>query len=416
MDRRLLVLALGMFALGTDSFVVAGVLPQIARSFDVPIGTAGQLVSVYAVTLAVLAPTIAALAASVQRKRLLLAGLGLFVVANLGTAIAPTFGVALATRALAGVGAAMFSPTAVGAAAMLVPPERRGFALSVVLAGMTLSTAVGAPIGAIIGGLGSWYWTMVFVSALAFGSALGVLALLSTMPLPPAVSLRQRLRPIADAPVALTLLTTLLFMSGVFTVYTYFSVVFARAIAGDAVTLGVLLVGWGAAGTVSNLTSGRLVDRIGPRKVLITMLSVVMVDLLFVRWTGATLWSAAPAILIWGGFGWGQSVPQQYRLVSIAPGIAPLILGLNNTAVYLGMAVGGVLGAATLEIFGAAQLGYVAACLVGGALIAAELASRRIEATEKHTRSKSLGFDEQQSGRVHQRAAEKRVVPGFSSK
>lgn len=109
MDRRLLTLALGMFALGTDSFVFAGILPEIARSFDVSIGAAGQLISVYALSYALLAPTIAALAANVGRKRLLLSGIGLFVIANLGTIVAPNLGIALATRAFAGLGAAMFS-------------------------------------------------------------------------------------------------------------------------------------------------------------------------------------------------------------------------------------------------------------------------------------------------------------------
>src|SRR6201999_25880 len=96
MDRRLLVLALGMFALGTDSFVVAGVLPGIAHGFDVSIGAAGQMTTVYAVTLALLAPTIASWAAHVSRRQLLLAGLGVFVLANLAPALPPTFEIALA--------------------------------------------------------------------------------------------------------------------------------------------------------------------------------------------------------------------------------------------------------------------------------------------------------------------------------
>src|ERR1700753_3165440 len=190
MDRRLLVLALGMFALGTDSFVVAGVWPEIARGFGVGIGAAGQMTTVYAVAFALLAPTVAALAAGIPRKQLLLTGLGVFVIANLGTAMSPTFGIALATRAIAGLGAAMFSPTATGAAAAIVPPERRGFALSMVIAGMTVSTALGSPIGTLIGGLGDWHWTMVFVAALAAASALGVMAFLSHIPMLPAASLR----------------------------------------------------------------------------------------------------------------------------------------------------------------------------------------------------------------------------------
>src|SRR6201994_2986301 len=97
MDRRLLVLALGMFALGTDSFVVAGVLPEISRFFGVSISAAGQMTTVYAITYALLAPTIAALAAAIPRKSLLVAGLALFIIANLATAASPTFAIALVT-------------------------------------------------------------------------------------------------------------------------------------------------------------------------------------------------------------------------------------------------------------------------------------------------------------------------------
>jgi predicted MFS family arabinose efflux permease len=161
MDRRLLVLALGMFALGTDSFVVAGVLPEISQTFHVTIGAAGQLTTAYAITYALMAPLIAAVAANVPRKRMLLAALAVFGVANLITAGAPNFGIAIASRILAGIGAAMFAPTATGAAATLVSPEKRGHALSIVIAGLTVATALGSPVGAVIGGLGDWRWTMV---------------------------------------------------------------------------------------------------------------------------------------------------------------------------------------------------------------------------------------------------------------
>src|ERR1700758_4012003 len=103
MDRRLLVLAMGMFALGTDSYVVAGVLPEIARHYDVGIGAAGQMTTVYSLTFALLSPTIAAVAAAVPRRTMLIAGAAVFVIANLATAISPNFAIALLTRMLAGV-------------------------------------------------------------------------------------------------------------------------------------------------------------------------------------------------------------------------------------------------------------------------------------------------------------------------
>jgi len=378
MDRRLLFLALGMFALGTDSFVMAGVLPEIARTFHVSIGAAGQMTTIYAVTYALLAPVIAALAAHIPRKALLLGSLAVFAIANLGTAIAPTFGIALATRALAGLGAAMFSPTATSSAASIVPPDRRGFALSVLIAGMTVSTALGAPIGTVIAGLGDWRWTMVFVAALAAASGLGVLAFLSHIPMLAPVSLAKRLAPLADARLGLTLATTFLFFCSGFTIYTCFTVVFDRAIGSNPNLLAGLLVVWGAAGTISNLMTGRLVDRIGSRKVLIALMAVVLADFLLLPWTSASLWTAVPAILVWGSCGWAVMVPQQHRLVTVAPAIAPILLGLNNSATSLGTTAAGIVGAAGIQLLGGHQLGYIAAALVLAAMIASELAARRI--------------------------------------
>lgn len=383
MDRRLLVLASGMFATGTDGFVVAGVLPEIARAFNVSIGAAGQMTTAYALSFALLAPTVAAIAGNVPRKTLMLLGLGVFVAANLATAFAPNFAFALAMRVVTGLGAAMFAPTASGAGAMLVAPERRGFALSIIIGGLTTATALGSPIGSVIGGLGDWRWTMVFVAVLGAAAALGITALLSDIPMPPVVKLSRRLAPLADPRIFLTLATTLLAMSGVFTVYTYFSVVFDRAIGGNPLVLGALLVVYGLAGTLGNLATGRFVDRLGSRRMLLAVMGVVVLDMLLFGWTGATLWTAIPAIALWGVFSWSIQVPQQSRLVALAPDAAPVVLGLNNAGTYLGVTVAGIIGATSLQGVGAHHLGTVGAALVLLALAMSELATRRIAAADR---------------------------------
>ena len=377
MDKRLLVLALGMFALGTDSFVVAGVLPKISQSFQVTAGLAGQLTTVYAIAYALLSPTIAALAASVPRKKLMLSGLGVFVVANLATAAAPTFALALLTRAFAGLGAAMYAPTATGTGAMIVKPEHRGKALTIIVAGLTAATALGSPMGTVIGGLGDWRWTMFFVSFVGLVAAGGIAMLLKHVPLPPKVSLAARIAPLGDARVGLTLATTLLAMAGNFVIYTYFSLVFDRVLTSTAL-FGLLLVLWGSGGTVTNLVLSRLLDRFGPREVLMVMLSVLVVDMALVPWASAQLWSSVLAIAVWGIAGWGILGPQQYRLVSIAPTIAPVVLGLNTAATYLGVTAAGVLGAVGLQVLGGHNLGFFSVMLFALAIVSSELAGRRI--------------------------------------
>ncbi|NID15999.1 MFS transporter [Luteibacter yeojuensis] len=383
MDRRLLMLALGMFALGTDSFVVAGVLPELADHFHVGIGAAGQMTTAYALSYAILAPLIAALAAHVPRKRLLLGSLSIFVVANLLTAIAPTFWFAIAMRVLAGLGAAMFAPTATGTATMLVPAGRRGFALSVIIAGLTFATALGSPIGTVIGGLGDWRYTMVFVAALATVAALGVAMLLHDVPLPPQISLRERIAPLHDSRVALTLLTTLLGQTGNFIVYTYFAVIFDRVIGGSTAFLGVLLVLWGSAGTAMNLLAGRYIDRIGSRKVLLFMFTVLIADMALMPWASAWVTTGVVAIVVFGACAWGFQVPQQHRLVHLAPSSAPVVLGLNTAGTYFGVSTAGALGAAGLATVGAHHLGLLSSGFMALALVVAELAHRRIHALER---------------------------------
>lgn len=378
MDRRLFVIALGMFALGTDSFVVAGILPEVSRTFHVSIGAAGQLTTAYAITYALMAPVIAAVAAHVPRKRMLLTALGIFGVANLITAGAPNFGIAIASRILAGIGAAMFAPTATGAAATLVAPEKRGQALSIVIAGLTVSTALGTPIGAVIGALGDWRWTMAFVSAPAMAAALGVSSLLATVPLPPRITLTQRIAPVMDPRVALTLLCTWFYQSGHFIVYTYFTVVFDRAIGHNAALTGALLVIWGVSGTFSNLVTGRLADSIGDGKLIPAMLIALTVVVATFSWTGATLWTTIPALIIYGIVSWGLLAPQQRRLVDVAPQTAPVVLGLNTSFTYLGVTVAGIVGAIGIPVLGAHRLGYLGASIVAIALVLAQMATWRI--------------------------------------
>jgi predicted MFS family arabinose efflux permease len=151
----------------------------------------------------------------------------------------------------------------------------------------------------------------------------------------------------------LTLLTTWLYQAGEFVAYTYLTVVFDRAIGHNHVVVALLLVAFGVAGTVSNLVVGRLADAIGNRKLIFTMLIVLAIVLGSLSWAGATLWTAIPALIVWGAVGWGLLAPQQHRLVAIAPQTAPLVLGLNTSFTYLGITTAGVIGALGIPVLGA---------------------------------------------------------------
>jgi predicted MFS family arabinose efflux permease len=235
--------------------------------------------------------------------------------------------------------------------------------------------------GAAIGALGDWRWTMVFVSSLAALSAVGVGLMLKDVPLPPQVTFSQRVKPVGDPRVALTLLTTWLYQSGQFVAYTYLTVVFDRAIGHNHVMVVALLVAFGVAGTLSNLVVGRLADSMGNRKLIFSMLAVLILVLASLSWTGASLWLAIPAMIVWGAVGWGLLAPQQHRLVAVAPHTAPVVLGLNTSFTYIGITTAGIIGAFAIPTIGAHNLGYLGAGMVVLSLILAELATWRINAS-----------------------------------
>jgi predicted MFS family arabinose efflux permease len=333
---------------------------------------------VYALSYAVLSPVIAAAAAHWPRKRLLLAGLIVFVVGNVATAAAPSIGWVLASRFIAGLGAAMFSPTATAAAASMVPPQQRGRALAIVIAGLSSATALGAPLGTFIGGWLSWHATMWFVSALGVLAAAGVAWRLPHLPALPRITLAQRLAPLTDARVLLTLLTTLLVYAGLFTVYTYIGASFDRATGGSERVLAGLLLLWGAAATLGNLAAGKLTDRFGSRRIINLSIAIVAIDFALLPWSSASLATVAPALVVWGLCGWGLVVPQQHRLITTAPAAAPLLLGLNSAALYVGVSMSGLIGAVGTQHVGAHALGGVGAVVIAVALAVAEWAHRRI--------------------------------------
>ena len=145
MRIRMLSLALGTFAIGTDGFVIAGILPEIARGLKVPVSTAGFLITIFAWAYALGSPVLATMTGKLERKRLLLASMVVFVAANVLAAFATSFGILVGARVLAAFGSALYTPAALAVAVSLAPVEKRGRALALVLAGLTVATVLGVP-------------------------------------------------------------------------------------------------------------------------------------------------------------------------------------------------------------------------------------------------------------------------------
>lgn len=146
----LIWLTLGAFAIGTEGFMIAGLLPTLARDLNVGLVAAGHLVTAFSLAYAIGAPVMAVLTAGLERRRLLAVAISGFTLANLLAALAPGYFGLLAARLLLALSAASFMPAASGYAATLGGPERRGRALSMVTNGLTLAIIAGVPLGVLV--------------------------------------------------------------------------------------------------------------------------------------------------------------------------------------------------------------------------------------------------------------------------
>lgn len=354
---RTAVLALGTFAVGTDGFIIVGLLPEIHRTLQVSTAAAGQMVSVFAITYALFGPVLAALTGKWPRRRVLVSGVALLAVGNAVTASAHGYGLVLASRVLAGAGAALFVASAVATAAHLAGEQQRGRAIAMVTAGPTLSMVLGAPLGTLIGGAWGWQTAIWFVAGVAAAVAVIVAVLLPPIQLDGGATLRQRISPLADGRVLRILIVTLLAFIGVFLPFTYMSAVFAPAIGGQQARLALLLLVFGVAATAGNLTAGALADRFDPRRVVIGAtigIAVVCLIMIPIRSTFALV---AVAEVLSGLVSYSVIGPQQQRIIPYAPpGGASLVTALNTSTGYLGNFVASGIGAVILTTTGSTVL------------------------------------------------------------
>jgi predicted MFS family arabinose efflux permease len=374
-NPRIFLLSLGMFALGTDAFVVAGVLPVIARELSVTESLAGQLVSAFSFTYGFGAPLLAALVGRWPRQRALMVALGAFCLFNVASALSPNFTVLLLTRILVGCCAAVFGPLAYTIGASLAPLEKRGRALALVASGLTIATVLGSPLGTWIGEHFGWRLSFGLVALLA-GIAFASLALygLPKGEAAPALSLSARLAPIKEPRLLLALVPALLWNLGFYVLYTYIAPLLQQNLHTSDVSLFLLANGLGP--MLGNWVAGAVIDRVGStRPIFVSLVALMIVEPLVALITHSML-AALLMLFLWGLCVPMLFTPQQHRLLYLAPEHANVILALNNSTFYLGIAGGAVMGGLALHTVAITQLGWMGTAFILLALLLFALSTR----------------------------------------
>ncbi|WP_432930702.1 MFS transporter [Microbispora sp. CA-135349] len=258
-----------------------------------------------------------------------------------------------------------------------LPPERSGRATATVVGGLTTAIVAGLPLGAWLGAHTGWRPTLWVVVALAVVAAAGVASALPRLPGQAVTSLRARLAPLTRLPVLTTLMATWLCLSTSWTVYNYVDQITREATGGDAARTSFVLLSFGVGAVAGNLLTGRLADRLGPARTIGYAAPLLVLAAAAAALLSATFLVALALAAVWGLFHWTVNVPQQLRVVAAAPRAAPVVLGLHQSTIYIGIGTGGVAGAAGFTLGDAHGVGY-AALVVGVLALAALAVSLRI--------------------------------------
>ncbi|MEV7288191.1 MFS transporter [Streptomyces sp. NPDC093252] len=387
MPLALLALAIGAFGIGTTEFVIMGLLPEVAADFGVSIPTAGFLVTGYALGVVLGAPLMTVLGTKISRKRMLMLLMGLFILGNLLSALAPAFGIMLTGRVIASLAHGAFFGIGSVVAAELVAPTKKAGAIAMMFTGLTVANVVGVPLGTLVGQSVGWRVTFAVVAGLGVIGLAGIARLVPDLPKPDGVHLRHELAAFKNAQVLLAMAMTVLGFGGVFAAITYIAPMMTRVagFADGSVTWLLVLFGLGMVG--GNLLGGRLADRALMPLLYVSLGALAVVLALFTLAAHDKTLSAISVFLI-GALGFATVPPLQKRVLDQAHGAPTLASAVNIGAFNLGNALAAWLGGIVIS----AGLGYTAPNWVGGLLAAAALVLALVSAAlERRTVAEAGG-------------------------
>jgi len=366
----LLWLALGTFATGTESFMIAPLLPGLAADLSVSVVAAGQLVTVFALTYAFSSPVLSAATSGIGRRKLLLFAMAAFALANIVASTAAGYWQLMTARILLAGAAGLYVPNASALAGAVVAPARRGTALAIVNGGTSIAVALGVPLGAIIGHGFGWRMTFVGVGVLASIATVGLFAGIprgvdTGLSVP---SIRERIAVVQQTPVLLGLLVTTLWATGAYANYTYLAPYLTSVTGIEGTHVGLVLFIWGVAAVTGLFIGGTINDRFGARTVMIPAFLLLALAFVSLSVSGILLPGRSAlvpvllAIVVWGLSACAFFPAQQARLMQVAGvKVAPIALSLNASFMYLGFSLGALLGSFTMIHGSVTSLGWAGA-------------------------------------------------------
>ncbi|CAI0692748.1 Inner membrane transport protein ydhP [Serratia liquefaciens] len=381
MPLALLALTISAFAIGTTEFVIVGLIPTIAEQLGVTVPSAGLLVTIYAIGVAIGAPVLTALTGRVPRKLLLISLMVLFTLGNLLAWQSPSYESLVVARLLTGLAHGVFFSIGSTIATSLVAKEKAASAIAIMFGGLTVALVTGVPLGTFIGQHFGWRETFLAVSLI------GVIATVASVILVPnniknqaSASIGEQFKVLTHPRLLLIYAITALGYGGVFITFTFLAPMMQELAGFSAPAVSWILLAYGIAVAIGNIWGGKLADRHGAVRALSFIFAALAVLLLVFQFTASHSIAALMTVVVMGVFAFGNVPGLQVYVVQKAeqytPNAVDVASGLNIAAFNVGIALGSVIGGQTVSTLGLAQTPWIGALIVLVALLLVGVSGR----------------------------------------
>lgn len=344
MKKSLISLCLGGLGIGTTEFLMMGLLPDIAKTFDVSIPTAGHLISSYALGVVVGAPVLTILAGNLPAKKVLLGLMSLFTIFNALAALSPSFTMLMIARFFAGLPHGAFFGIGSVAAKRLATKGKEAQALSVMFAGLTIANLAGVPFGTYLGHNYSWRYSFGMVAFIGLIALSSIYFWMPNLKNEAVRNIKKELEFFKQRTSWLLIVITSIGTGGLFCWISYIAPLITNVTYLSSQSVSSVLILAGVGMVIGNIIGGKLSDKIGPRKASITLLSLMMLSLLCVHFFSANKYSALFFTFTSGAMAFALVAPMQLLMMSYATGAEMLAAAACQAALNIGNALGAFFG------------------------------------------------------------------------
>lgn len=349
MDKRVYLLTIIAFVVGMVELIIGGILDLIAIDLDITLGEAGQLISIFSLAFAISAPILLVLTARIERKRLTLVSLLIFLVGNSIVLFSTSYAMLLIARIVSAASGSLLVVLSITLASSIVQKKFIGRAIGIVVMGISGSLVLGVPIGLMLGNSFGWRAPFVLICLLTLFMTLFLYLFMKPIEATKTIALKEQLATLKNRKILFAHLTTFLFLTGHIVLYAYFTPFLKQVVGIGESWISIVYLLFGISAVAGGGVGGTITDRFGSKRVMVTVIILFAFTLLLIPYTTFSFIVFLCVMVVWGTLSWAITPAVQSFLISASPQTAAIQQSLNNSALHFGIAFGSFIGGIAIE-------------------------------------------------------------------